>query len=80
MLADGVHAAAKSIQDPTPQRVRQMVREIIRERVVGGQLEHCELTFREVSTAEEVLNRSLTAQLCRSRIPYPEQVEGGVGL
>ena len=80
MLADGVHAAAKSIEEPTPQRVQQMVREIIRERVVGGQMEHCELTFREVSTAEAVMNRVLTAQLCRNRIAYPEQIEGGVGL
>ncbi|MCJ7752803.1 MAG: HD domain-containing protein, partial [Armatimonadetes bacterium] len=80
MLADGVHAAAKSIEEPTPQRVQQMVREIIRERVMGGQMENCDLTFREVSVAEAVMNRVLTAQLCRNRIAYPEQVEGGVGL
>ncbi|HUU54900.1 MAG TPA: HDIG domain-containing protein [Armatimonadota bacterium] len=80
MLADAVHAAAKSIEDPTPQRVQQMVREIARERVVGGQMEHCDLTFREVSTAEAVMNRVLTAELCRNRIAYPERVEGGVGL
>ena len=80
MLADGVHAAAKSIEEPTPQRVQQMVREIIRERVVGGQMENCDLTFRQVSTAEAVMSRVLTAQLCRNRIAYPARVEGGVGL
>lgn len=81
MLADGVHAAAKSIASPTPQRVQQMVKEVIRERVVGrGQLERCDLTFREVATAEAVMNRVLTAALCRTRIPYPEPAEGGVGM
>jgi membrane-associated HD superfamily phosphohydrolase len=79
MLADGVHAAAKSIAAPTPQRVQQMVKEIVRERVVGGQLEQCDLTFKEVAVAEAVMSRVLTASLCRTRIPYPEPVEGGVG-
>ncbi len=80
MLADGVHAAAKSIASPTPQRVQQMVKEIVRERVVGGQLERCDLTFREVTIAEDVMNRVLTASLCRTRIAYPEPAEGGVGM
>ncbi len=81
MLADGVHAAAKSIASPTPQRVQQMVKEIVRERVLGRrQLERCDLTFGEVTIAEEVMNRVLTASLCRTRIAYPEPVERGVGM
>ncbi len=80
MLADGVYAAAKSIAEPTPQRVQQMVREIVRERVVGGQLEKSELTFQEVALAEEIMGKVLTASLCRNRIAYPQPIEGGVGL
>jgi putative nucleotidyltransferase with HDIG domain len=81
MLADGVHAAAKSIASPTPQRVQQMVKELVRERVLGRrQLERCDLTFGEVTIAEEVMNRVLTASLCRTRIAYPEPVERGVGM
>jgi len=77
MLADGVHAAANSIEEPTPQRVQQMVKEIVRERVVGGQLDRSELTFREIAVAEETMARVLTASVCRNRIAYPQPVEGG---
>ncbi len=80
MLADGAHAAAKSITVPTPPRVQQMVKENMRQRVMGGQLERCDLTFREVAAAEEVMARVLTASLCRTRIPYPEPAERGVGM
>jgi len=80
MLADAVHAAAKSIPEPTPQRVQQMVREIFRERVVGGQLQRCDLTFGQLAIAEDAMGRVLTASLCRNRIAYPEPVEGGVGM
>ncbi len=80
MLADGAHAAAKSIAVPTPPRVQQMLKENMRQRVVGGQLERCDLTFREVAAAEEVMGRVLTASLCRTRIAYPEPAEGGVGM
>ncbi|MFB3880043.1 MAG: HD family phosphohydrolase [Armatimonadota bacterium] len=80
MLADGVHAATKSIAEPTPQRIQQMVREIFRERVVGRQLERCDLTFRQIASAETVMGRVLTLALCRDRIAYPEPLEDRVGL
>ena len=78
MLADGVHAATKSIPEPTPQRIQQMVREIFRERVVGRQLEQCDLTFRQIAAAESVMGRVLTLALCRDRIAYPEPLEDRV--
>ncbi|UCC67240.1 MAG: HDIG domain-containing protein [Armatimonadota bacterium] len=74
MLADSVQAAAKSIADPTPQRVQQMVREIVRERVVDGQLQACDLTFRDIAVVETTIARILAAVLCRTRIEYPESV------
>jgi hypothetical protein len=80
MLADGVHAATKSIPEPTPQRIQQMVREIFRERLVGRQLERCDLTFRQIAAAESVMGRVLTLALCRDRIAYPEPLEDRVGL
>ena len=80
MLADGVHAASKAVSEPTPQRVQQIVREIFRERVVGRQLEQCDLTFRQIAAAESVMARVLTAALCQDRIAYPEPVEDKVGL
>ena len=72
MLADSVQAAVKSIAEPTPPRVQQMVREIIRDRVVDGQLKECDLTFRDVAAVEATMARMLTASLFHTRIEYPE--------
>ncbi len=80
MLADSVQAAVKSIADPTPQRVQQMVRDVVRERVVGGQLAECDLTFRDVAAVESTMSRILTALLCHGRIEYPEPVTAGTGV
>jgi len=80
MLADSVQAAVKSIADPTPQRVQQMVRDVVRERVVGGQLAECDLTFRDVAAVESTMSRLLTALLCHGRIEYPEPVATGTGV
>jgi hypothetical protein len=73
MLADGVQAAVRSIEDPTPHRVEQRVREIIRDRAVYGQLSECHLTFRDLAVVEMAMSRVLTAALIRNRIEYPEQ-------
>jgi len=77
MLADSVQAATKSIADPTPQRVQQMVRDIVRDRVVDGQLAESDLTFREIAAAEATMTRMLSALLCHTRIEYPEAVPTG---
>jgi hypothetical protein len=73
MLADGVQAAVKSIEDPTPHRVEQRVREIIRERAVYGQLNECDLTFQDLASVEVAMSRVLTAALLRTRVEYPER-------
>jgi len=77
MLADAVQAAAKSIAEPTPHRVRQMVRDIVRDRLVDGQLKECDLTFRDFEAAEAAMARVLTGSLCHTRVEYPEPVSAG---
>ncbi|MGD0110356.1 MAG: HDIG domain-containing metalloprotein [Armatimonadota bacterium] len=79
MLADSVQAASKSMPDPTPQRVQQLVSDIIRDRVVDGQFWECDLTFRDIATVEATMTRLLTALLCHTRIEYPEPAAAGPG-
>jgi len=79
MLADSVQAAVKSIAEPTPQRVAQVVGDVVRERVVDGQLAQCDLTFRDVAAVEAIMSRILTALLCHGRIEYPEPLTTGTG-
>jgi hypothetical protein len=80
MLADSVQAASKSLPDPTPQRVQQLVSDIIRDRVVDGQFWECDLTFRDIASVEAAMARLLTASLCHTRIEYPEPAAAGPGV
>jgi hypothetical protein len=79
MLADTVQAAAKSIAEPTPQRVQQLVSDITRDRVVDGQFKECDLTFRDIAAAEATMAHVLAALLCHTRIEYPVPAAAGPG-
>lgn len=71
MLADAVEAAVRSLQDPTPGRIEGMVRRIIKDRLNDGQLEECDLTFRDLNIIAESFSKVLTG-VYHSRIEYPE--------
>lgn len=71
MLADSVEAAVRSLQDPTPGRIEGMVRRIIKEKLNDGQLEECDLTFRDLNIIAESFSKVLTG-IYHNRIEYPE--------
>ncbi|MGI6550016.1 MAG: HD family phosphohydrolase [Syntrophomonadales bacterium] len=71
MLADAVEAAVRSLQDPTLGRIEGMVRRIIKDRLNDGQLEECDLTFRDLNIIAESFSKVL-AGVYHSRIEYPE--------
>ncbi len=48
MLADGVEAAVRSINDPTKGKIEEMVNKIIKARLDEGQLDDCDLTLKEI--------------------------------
>src|SRR5438034_3400625 len=48
MLADGTEASVRSLSEKNPETIRAMVDRIIDERVADGQLDECDLTFRDV--------------------------------
>ncbi|MGE5543740.1 MAG: HD family phosphohydrolase, partial [Bacillota bacterium] len=71
MLADSVEAAVRSLHDPTPGRIEGMVRRIIKDKLNDGQLEECDLTFRDLNIIAESFSKVLTG-VYHSRIEYPE--------
>ncbi|GBD28277.1 Cyclic-di-AMP phosphodiesterase PgpH [bacterium HR31] len=71
MLADGVEAAARSVQNPTPERIRELVRRIVHERLEDGQLDECDLTFRDLERITQVFTRLLVSMF-HPRLEYPE--------
>ncbi|MCS7234610.1 MAG: HDIG domain-containing protein [Armatimonadota bacterium] len=71
MLADSVEAAARSVQNPTPERIRDLVRRIVHERLEDGQLDECDLTFRDLERITQVFTRLLVSMF-HPRLEYPE--------
>lgn len=71
MLADSVEAAVRSLQDPTPQKINQTVRMIIRDKLSEGQLETADLTFKDLDTISKSFCKSLEG-MYHKRIEYPE--------
>lgn len=71
MLADSVEAAVRSLQDPNPQKISQMVRMIINEKLSEGQLETADLTFKDLDTISKSFCKALEG-IYHKRIEYPE--------
>ena len=76
MLADGAEAAARVLNDPTPQKIREVVDRIVRQRVDQGQLREAPITQAQLETVKEQFTRVL-AGMYHSRIDYPAS-SGGI--
>ncbi len=70
MLADSVESATRSMAEPNPARIENLVRTLSRGRLADGQFDQCELTFRELTTIEDSIIKSICA-IYHSRISYP---------
>lgn len=74
MLCDGVEGAVRAMPEPTPGRIESVVQEIVRKRLLDGQLDECDINFRELATIEKSLIKSLCG-IYHARIEYPEERE-----
>ncbi len=79
MLADSVEAASRTLEDPTPARVRNLVRKISSAKFDSGELEGCDLTLRDLHLIEESFTRVLLG-IYHRRIAYPEKEEEKTGV
>lgn len=78
MLADSIEAAARSLDEPTPARLQNIVKNITQRKFADGQLEECNLTLRDISKVEAAFTRILLG-IYHQRIDYPKQAGGGLG-
>jgi membrane-associated HD superfamily phosphohydrolase len=76
MLADGVEAALRVLDEPTPQKIADAIDHIIQQRVSSGQLSGSPLTLRQLSQVREEFVRVLTG-MHHNRIDYPAS-SGGI--
>lgn len=70
MLADAVEAAARSLNEPTPGRIRGVVNRILEARVKDGQLDESPITFEDLAKIRDAFIPVLTA-LFHARVHYP---------
>ncbi|HRS82313.1 MAG TPA: HDIG domain-containing protein [Smithellaceae bacterium] len=71
MLGDVIEASSRTLSNPTPARIRSLVRERIARIYTDGQLDECELTLRNLNTIAETFTRILTG-IFHHRVEYPE--------
>ncbi|MDR3288582.1 MAG: HDIG domain-containing protein, partial [Peptococcaceae bacterium] len=70
-LADSVEAAVRSMKQPTPGRIEGLVRKLIKDKLNDGQLDQCDLTFRDLDRIAIAFVRVLSG-IFHSRVEYPE--------
>lgn len=72
MLADSIESAMKVLQDPTAERIRELVERIVAGKIAEGQLEDAPLTMRELSRIKQQFVTVLLG-MYHHRIDYPTQ-------
>ena len=70
-LADMVESASRSIEKPTPQKIEQLVTDLIAQRIADKQLDESDLTLAELNTIAERFRFTLMTML-HTRIAYPK--------
>lgn len=73
MLADASEATTRTLKNPTPQAIEQVVRRIIKDRLQDGQLDESDLTLKELDIIAQTFTRILTG-VFHQRIEYPDKV------
>ena len=73
MLADGVEASVRSLDEKDEESIREMVDRIVDARVEDGQLDDAELTLRDISQIKDAFVAQLLG-MYHSRIKYPDNV------
>ncbi len=76
MLADSIEAASRSLDEPTPVRLQNIVRNIVQRKFMEGQLDECSMTLKDLSKVELSFTRILLG-IYHQRIDYPKAAGGG---
>ena len=70
MMADSIESATRVLQEPTPERVRDLVEGIIENKQQDGQLDEAPLTMREITVLKDTFVKVLSG-IYHHRIDYP---------
>ena len=70
MIADAVEAASRTLDEPSPARLKGMIRQIIDYIFLDGQLNECDLTLRDLEKIAQSFLRALMG-IHHQRVSYP---------
>lgn len=71
-LADAAESASRSMEQPTPQRIGDLVKSLLEERLHDGQYDECPITMAELHKVADSLVTNLIGML-HSRISYKKR-------
>jgi putative nucleotidyltransferase with HDIG domain len=74
MLADTVEAASRTLDEPKPARLRNLVHNTIHDRIQSGELQECPITLKDLAAIEESFTQILTG-VFHFRVEYPKKEE-----
>lgn len=72
MLADTAEAACRTLENPTEERLDKFIKILIDSKIQHGQLNNCNLTFRDVTKIRQAFVTLLVGYY-HNRIEYPDQ-------
>jgi len=75
LLADSVEGATRAIDEPNPVKIEEVVRKVINNKFIDGQLDECSLTLKEIEIIAQTFTRVLSA-MYHGRVKYPEKKSG----
>ena len=71
MLADSVESASMALQDPTSERIQELIRSIVASKMQDNQLDESPITLRDIAQVEEQFVKVLSS-VYHHRIDYPQ--------
>jgi hypothetical protein len=69
MLADAIEASSRTLKEPTPSRIKNVVEKIVDERFQGGELDDSPLTLKDLYKISESFQKILNG-VFHARIDY----------
>ncbi|HHU19398.1 MAG TPA: HDIG domain-containing protein [Bacilli bacterium] len=73
-LCDPIEAAVRSLEQPTKEKIDNLIDSIIKDRLQDGQLNDSHLTFKELTKIKQTISETLTG-IYHSRIQYPKDTK-----
>ncbi|MEZ4774766.1 MAG: HDIG domain-containing protein [Bacteroidia bacterium] len=70
MISDSIEAASRAMKNPTPEKLKELVDNVIDYKIKDNQLENSNLTFNDIAVIRKVIHKQLLS-IYHSRIQYP---------